>query len=55
MTILAWTLGLPVAASVLAWAYARWAARPRGPVETRDSVAAYERFKTAIGGSGSHR
>lgn len=51
MTILAWTLGLPVLASVLAWGYARWAARPRGPVEPRESVAAYEKFKTAISGS----
>lgn len=48
MAILAWTLGLPTVATVLAIGWVHWAARPRGPVEARESVAAYERFKQAL-------
>jgi hypothetical protein len=54
MAILVWTLGLPTVATILAILWVHWAQRPRGPVETHESVAAYERFKAAIG-SGSQR
>ena len=48
MEILAWTLGLPTVATALAIGWVHWASRPRGPVDPQDSVAAYERFKTAM-------
>lgn len=48
MTILAWTLGLPTVATVMAIFWVHWAARPRGPVEARESVAQHERFKAAL-------
>lgn len=56
MAILAWTLGLPTIATVLAIGWVHWASRPRGPVETHESVAAHERFKAALAGaSAAHR
>ncbi len=51
MTILAWTLGLPVAATLVAIWWTHWSSRPRGPEEAFDTVQAYERFKHAIDGS----
>jgi hypothetical protein len=48
MAILAWTLGLPTVATMMAIGWIHWATRPRGPVETRESVAAHERFKAAM-------
>jgi hypothetical protein len=48
MAILAWTLGLPTVMTMLAIVWVHWATRPRGPVETHESVAAHERFKAAM-------
>ncbi len=47
MQILAW-LGVPVAATLLAIGWAHWASRERGPAETQDTVAQYERFRSAM-------
>ncbi len=55
MGILAWTLGLPTVATVAAIGWVHWSSRPRGPVETHESVEAYERFKAAIAGSPAPR
>jgi len=55
MAILAWTLGLPTVATLLAIVWVHWSQRPRGPVETHESVAAYERFKAAFGTSPAHQ
>ena len=55
MAILVWTLGLPTVATILAIAWVHWSQRPRGPVETHESVAAYERFKAAFASSGGPR
>jgi hypothetical protein len=51
MAILVWTLGLPTVATLLAIVWVHWSQRPRGPIETRESVEAYERFKAAIASS----
>ena len=48
MGILAWTLGLPTVATVLAIGWIHWTTRPRGPVETHESLAEHERFKAAL-------
>lgn len=48
MAILAWTLGLPTVATAMAIVWVHWATRPRGPMETRESVAQHERFKAAL-------
>lgn len=48
MAILAWTLGLPTVATLLAIVWVHWASRPRGPVEARESVAQHEKFKAAF-------
>jgi hypothetical protein len=48
MGILVWTLGLPTVATLLAIVWVTWSSRPRGPVETHESVAAHERFKKAM-------
>ena len=48
MAILAWTLGLPTVATAMAIAWVHWATRPRGPMETRESVAQHEKFKAAL-------
>jgi hypothetical protein len=48
MSILAWTLGLPTVATALAIGWVHWSTRPRGPVETHESVAQHERFKAAL-------
>jgi hypothetical protein len=47
MGVLAW-LGVPAAATLVAIVWVNWAARPRGPVETEDSLAERERFKAAF-------
>jgi hypothetical protein len=47
MGVLAW-LGIPAGATVLAIAWVQWSVRPRGPVETDESLAAHERFKAAM-------
>lgn len=48
MGILAWTLGPSSIATVLAILWVHWSNRPKGPVETRESLADYERFKAAL-------
>ena len=48
MAILAWTLGLPTVATVMAIGWVHWATRPRGPVKAHESVAEHERFKAAM-------
>lgn len=53
MAILAWTLGLPTVATIIAIAWVHWASRPRGPAATHESLAAYERFKAALDRSSS--
>jgi hypothetical protein len=47
MGVLAW-LGAPAVATLLAIVWVNWAARPRGPVETEESLAERERFKAAF-------
>ncbi|HEX3705136.1 MAG TPA: hypothetical protein VHV76_00775 [Mycobacteriales bacterium] len=47
MGVLAW-LGVPAVATLLAIVWVNWAARPRGPVETEESLAERERFKAAF-------
>lgn len=54
MSNLLWTV-VPLVVAVLAWAWARWASRPRGPQETTRSVADYERFRAAISGAPEQR
>jgi hypothetical protein len=44
----AW-LGIPLLAVLLATAWAHWSARPRGPQDASESVAAYEKFRLAMG------
>ncbi len=44
---LLWLLPVPVA-TLAAVAWASWAGRSRGPVETAESVQAYERFRAAL-------
>jgi hypothetical protein len=45
--VLAW-LGAPAVATIVAIVGVNWAARPRGPVETEESLAERERFKAAF-------
>jgi hypothetical protein len=45
--VLAW-LGVPALATLVAIVWVNWAARPRGPVETEQSLAERERFKAAF-------
>lgn len=47
MGVLAW-LGAPAIATLIAIVWVNWAARPRGPVETEESLAERERFKAAF-------
>ena len=47
MGVLAW-LGVPAVATLVAIVWVNWAARPRGPVETEQSLAERERFKAAF-------
>ncbi|HWC35367.1 MAG TPA: hypothetical protein VG650_11120 [Mycobacteriales bacterium] len=47
MGVLAW-LGAPAVATLVAIVWVNWAARPRGPVETEESLAERERFKAAF-------
>jgi hypothetical protein len=47
MGVLAW-LGIPAGATVIAILWVNWSARPRGPVETSESLAERERFKAAF-------
>lgn len=44
---LLWLLPVPVA-TVAAVAWAAWSGRTRGPEDTADGVAAYERFRAAL-------
>ncbi len=44
---LVWLLPVPVA-TLAAVAWTTWSSRTRGPVETTDSVQAYERFRQAL-------
>ena len=44
---LLWLLPVPLA-TLGAVAWASWAGRSRGPVETAESVQAYERFRAAL-------
>jgi hypothetical protein len=53
MAILAWTLGLPTVATMMAIGWVHWATRPRGPVAAHESVAEHERFKAAFASSKS--
>lgn len=46
-TWLAWLLPVPVA-TLGAIAYASWSMRVRGPEEAMDSVASYDRFRSAM-------
>jgi hypothetical protein len=46
MGVLAW-LGIPAGATILAIIWVNWSARPRGPIETHQSLAQRERFKAA--------
>ena len=55
MSILVWTLGLPTVATAVAIVWVHVASRPRGPVETHESVAAHERFKAAFAASSTQR
>lgn len=55
MAILVWTLGLPTVATMVTIVWVHWSQRPRGPVETHESVAAHERFKAAFASSSTHR
>lgn len=44
---LLWLLPVPVAtAAAIAWT--AWSSRTRGPVDTADGVAEYERFRAAL-------
>lgn len=44
---LLWLLPVPLATgAALAWA--AWSSRARGPQETADGIAAYERFRSAL-------
>ncbi|HVV74675.1 MAG TPA: hypothetical protein VHC43_01470 [Mycobacteriales bacterium] len=47
MGVLAW-LGVPAVATLIAIVWVNWAARPRGPVQTEESLAERERFKAAF-------
>jgi cytochrome c-type biogenesis protein CcmH/NrfF len=44
---LLWLLPVPVA-TLAAVAWAAWSSRTRGPQDTADGVAAYERFRAAL-------
>jgi len=55
MAIPVWTLGLPTVATALAIGWVHWSTRPRGPVETHESVAAHERFKAAFASTSTQR
>ena len=55
MAILVWTLGLPTVATAVAIVWVHVASRPRGPVETHESVAAHERFKAAFAPTSTQR
>lgn len=50
MEILAW-LGFPVVATLSAIGWASWSSRTRRPQGMDDSMAAYEKFRRALGGA----
>jgi hypothetical protein len=54
MAILAW-LAVPAGVTVLAIAWIQWANRPRGPVETHESMEAHERFTRALAATTGHK
>ena len=45
---MAWWL-IPILATLLAVMWVTWRARPRGPVDPHDSLAAHRRFTEALG------
>ena len=47
MTVLAW-LAIPLAATIVAIVWAYVAARPRRSADALDTMAAYERFRSAM-------
>jgi hypothetical protein len=47
MGVLAW-LGIPAGATVIAIIWVNWSSRPKGPIETHQSLAERERFKAAF-------
>ena len=47
MIVLAW-LAVPIGATILAIAWTHWTSRPRRPLETHESVADFEKFRTAM-------
>jgi hypothetical protein len=47
MGVLAWLI-VPAVATVVAIVWVNWSARPRGPVETHESLAERERFVNAM-------
>lgn len=47
MSPLAW-LAIPLVALIVAVMWASWVARPRGPADPVDSVAAHHRFVEAL-------
>ena len=48
MSVLVWTLSLPVASVLLALVWVWWRTRPPGPIDTIDSVAEYQKFRSAL-------
>lgn len=47
MGVLVW-LAVPLGVTIVAIAWVNWAARPRGPIETHESLAQQERFRAAL-------
>lgn len=47
MGVLVW-LAVPLGVTVLAIAWVNWSSRPRGPIETHESLAQQERFRAAL-------
>jgi cytochrome c-type biogenesis protein CcmH/NrfF len=48
MWILAWTLTGPVVAILLATLWIWWRTRPRRPADTSESMAEYQKFRSAL-------
>jgi hypothetical protein len=47
MGVLAWLI-VPAVATVVAIVWVNWSARPRGPIETHESLAERDRFVKAM-------